>query len=425
MKRQRRMRTLAVLLAFGLLLSMMPTGAISLPAQAAPQAAGTTAELSPSTFQLDADCRILQHVDEAVFAAGNHVARLKQRETLDTYVFLNADGTQTVYYMDGNVKFLDKDGVVREKDISLNATRAGFTTASNDVGLNLPTDLRTGITLSYGGVDLTMTPENIGAATGRQDGGKVYYDDIYGEGTGLIYTPTLTGLKEDIVLRAYEGVNSFSFLLNTDGLRLYKNEQGRYYFAQSANAETKWELADIVAYDANARHCLGELTVETITMGQQYRLTVSISEEFLTAESTAYPVYIDPTIEVSDSTHGTNAVADSTVYANQPNLNTGTWQFNHAGYYDNVYGTGRVVYRLTGLLEDPYYEMIESSRIQSAMFYITEASGSASVPINLFNLASNASWTETNITWATTGEYGSIYITEQIGYNQTTGFNRK
>lgn len=424
MNRQRRMKTLAVLLVFGMLLSWMPAGVISLPAQATTDAAGATAELSPSTFQLDADCQLLQYVDEAVISAGNHVARLKEKETLSTYVFLNADGTQTVYYMDENVKFVDSTGAVREKDISLTATRSGFATASNDVALSLPSDLNQGIGLSYGGYDVTMIPENISTATVQQQDGKIAYLNCYGKGTGLIYTPTLSGLKEDILLSAYTGVNSFSFLLNTDGLRPYTDAQGRYYFATSANADYKLKLADIVAFDANARFSLGSVTITPITMGQQYRLTVTVDEEFLTAETTAYPVLIDPTIEVSDDLIGGGSIEDATVYSNQLTLNTGTWPYNHAGYYDSTYGTGRVVYRLSGLLEDAAYQSMSVSEIDSAILYLTEATGSASAQVNLYAFTSNSSWSETNITWNTMGTSSdTIYAQGYLSYNQTTTFD--
>jgi len=35
-----------------------------------------------NTLQLDADCQILNYIDSEVFSQGNHVARLKEEETL-------------------------------------------------------------------------------------------------------------------------------------------------------------------------------------------------------------------------------------------------------------------------------------------------------------------------------------------------------
>lgn len=426
MSQNKRRQSISLLLIFCLLLSCLPGGAIAQTTEAEPQAsaAPTTAVTPADTFQLDADCQILRYVDESVFTAGNHVARLTEQETLDTYVFLNADGTQTVYYMDENVKYLDENGVVREKDITLSATRSGFATASNSVGLSLPTNLAQGITISYGGYDVNLIPENIAAATAVQQDGKIAYLNCYGKGTGLIYTPTLSGVKEDILLSAYTGVNSFSFLLNTDGLRLYTNEQGRYYFAKSANAEFKVELADIVAYDANGQHSLGSITVTPITMGQQYRLTVTIDENFLTAETTVYPVLIDPTITVSDTLTGANAIEDATIYQGKPSVNYGILTENYAGYYNSEFGVGRTVVRLTGLLSDDTYQSVSAYQIQAATFYLKESSNTAPVQVNLFPLNSNSTWTESNVTWNNVGTFDSILqYFQEMGYNSTGSFD--
>jgi len=128
---------------------------------------------------------------------------------------------------------------------------------------------------------------------------------------------TLSGVKEDILLSEYTGQNSFTFLLNTDGLNVYQNEQGRYYLAAAENAVTRMKMADIVAYDANTKFSLGTMTVTPITAGQQYRLTVTIDEEFLTDEATAYPVLIDPSITVTE-TDAQNAIEDVGIYENKP-----------------------------------------------------------------------------------------------------------
>lgn len=374
-------------------------------------------------LQLDADCQILKYVDEEVFLDGGHVARLKEEETLSTYVFLNSDGTRTVYYMDENVKFRDENGAVQEKDISLTATTQGFATTRNDVALSLPTNLAQGVTMSYGGYDVTLIPQNISTSTTvRQQDSAVLYANCFGHNTGLIYTPTLSGLKEDILLGKYTGVNSFTFLLNTDGLNVYQNEQGRYYLAQSADAEMKMEMADIVAYDANTRHCLGEMTVTPITAGQQYQLTVTIDEDFLTAETTAYPVFIDPTITVSDNTHGAGAIEDSTIYSGKPTLNTATWQYNRVGYYDDNYKIGRTVIHLASLVADSTYKSLDASQLLSVVFYAKEGTGTASAPVELRALTSY--WPENQTNWnSVNGHASAVFATANMINNQFSAFN--
>ena len=183
----------------------------------AEQAAAVTEEIP--ALQLDADCQILSHVDAEVFAAGNHIARLPEEETLSNYVFLNVDGTKTVYYMDQPVKFEKADGTVVEKNLTLTAATGGYTTTQNDIQLTIPTDPTNGIRLVYDNHAITLIPQGGTLSTAPQTtDSSVTYPDYYGEGMSLRYTPTLSGVKEDILLDAYSGMNSFTFRLNTGGL---------------------------------------------------------------------------------------------------------------------------------------------------------------------------------------------------------------
>lgn len=100
----------------------------------------------PVDFENEA---ILQYVDQDVFRASNHIKRLPQEETLDTYVYLNQDGTKSVYFMEENVKYVDANGNVQNKDISLKETKNGFTTVKNDVSVFIPTNVANGIQVSH------------------------------------------------------------------------------------------------------------------------------------------------------------------------------------------------------------------------------------------------------------------------------------
>lgn len=44
-------------------------------------------EVEPVEVLIEEECRILDYVDKEVFEKGNHVAQIREEETLDTYVF--------------------------------------------------------------------------------------------------------------------------------------------------------------------------------------------------------------------------------------------------------------------------------------------------------------------------------------------------
>lgn len=104
--------TLSLVLILCLVLPMVPVHAADVSQSAAapsvePTVPPVTEEISVSQFRLNSDCQILRYVDEEVFRSRDHIARFETEETLSSYVFLNRDGTKTVYYMDEPVKFRD------------------------------------------------------------------------------------------------------------------------------------------------------------------------------------------------------------------------------------------------------------------------------------------------------------------------------
>ena len=376
-----------------------------------------------SVTDLTQDTQILTHIDETVLTANKHVARLTEEETLSSYVFLNSDGTKTVYYMDKEVKFLDKDGKTVEKNISLTNTLNGFTTVSNDIGLHLPNDPADGIRLSYNGYDIIIVPEGGSLSkTAQSNDTSVIYPDYFGSEVSLMYTPSLDGLKEDIVLTSYTGVTTFSFRLFTDGLCLYQ-ENNRYYLASPESAEMQIDMGDVVAFDARGRFSVGTAAVTTVALGQEYLLTLSVDESFLTDETTTYPVSIDPTLTVSDNTHGAGAIEDITIYSGTPNANC-DWSYLHCGYYNSTYKIARTMFRLTGLLSSSEYQAASAATITSAEFHIQEATGTAALPVHIYSNTGNSGWTETGATWNNSGHaLGTVYATVSPGVNQAVSYN--
>ena len=305
MYKRKPIRLIALLMAVCMLLSVLPgselrTEAAEADAKQPESAPSAETQLSATTQTLSKDCKILNYVHAEVFGSANHVARLASEETLSSYVFLNADGTRTAYYLDEAVKFVDADGKVQEKDLMLVPTVGGYTTEKNDIGLSIPTNPASGVTLLWNNTAVRIIPQGGTVGETVVEDNTVRYVDYYGSGMDLVYTPTLSGLKEDIVLQNYAGKNTFTFMLNTGGLNLY-SANGRYYLAASKTATARIDLGDVVTFDARGRFSVGTMTAQTVTVGQIYRLTLTVDEDFLTDPNTVYPVSIDPTMTVSDN----------------------------------------------------------------------------------------------------------------------------
>lgn len=438
----------AVILSVCLILSVVPAEALD--ADRISTAVGEDSTVNEGTAVKDegaviapeaallADCQILRYVNEEAFREKNHVSRVPGEETLSSYVFQNADGSRTVYFLDEPVKYVDSAGIVREKDLTLKAvgtdnslmldsslasggsqTASGYVTTANDIGLTLPTNPSDGISLTYEGSRITLIPQGgTQGVTAQLAEGGVNYPDFFGEGMSLRYTPLLSGVKEDIILRAYTGVNTFTFLLNTNGLGLYE-ENGRYYVASSPDAENPLELGDLVTFDAHGRFSVGTTTAQTLTPNQSYRLTLTVDEAFLTDENTTYPVTIDPSITIPAEN---TAIQDATIYSGTPDMNA-NWTYLHAGYYDDTYKIARTLFRFPGLTGSSTYLFPEEFTITSVKFHIWEATGSAPQTVNICSFFGLDTWTESTVTWNDIGTADKVYATGSPGYGNETLYN--
>ena len=185
-----------------------------------------------------------------------------------------------------------------------------YTTLDNDVYALFPTNLAQGMTLVFGEHSVRMTPAGTGltvtaggnvtktttASLSDSDvAERLLYPNVFGLGTAVQYTPTLTGVKEEILLARNVGKNSFAFLLETGGLVLTE-QNGQFVLIDPETEQQVGKLGEIIVFDSAGQIVRGQLTAQTILAGQKYGITVSVDQEFLA--SATYPVAIDPDMSV-------------------------------------------------------------------------------------------------------------------------------
>ena len=280
-----------------------------------------------------------------------------------------------------------------------------FVTARNDVNLSIPKEISNGIKLGYNDKNVVLRPVIEESIEGVKEEETVVYKDAFGDYTELRYTPTLCGVKEDIVLSEYVPDTEYKFLIVADGKKLFSDEKG-LYFSEDENKIEKIRLGDVIVFDNSGRFSEGELKVEENEDGS-YLLTIIPDEEFLADPETVYPVIIDPSLTVSDNTHGANAIQDAPIFSGKPNQNFGNYSYDSIGTPNATYGVGRTVVRLKGLTDSAEFQGLTPSKISSVYFYVKEASGVNNQTIDLYPLG-NSSWTETGVTWNNIGGYASI-----------------
>ena len=248
---------------------------------------------------------------------------------MNKVVFLNADGSHTAYFYDHPVKYVDDTGKI--KDITLNIAESNvagqFETAANSSVTTFSRNVTDGIGLRSDNTAISLVPHLPAAATKTMTATKATNSAVakqidskriaytYDDKTTLEYSLTYTGFKEDIVVSEYTGQTRYDFTLYTNGLKLTERN-GSFYLVDTAGA-VKAQLGDIIIFTADDRNnTMGDMVAKTVVENQEYLLTILVDPEFLADEKTAYPIRIDPTIDISHENNGDGAIEDVTINSN-------------------------------------------------------------------------------------------------------------
>lgn len=387
-----------------------------------------TVEEAFGTLDADTVPEIIGY-DTAV--AKTHIQRLYDEEgdDLSKVIFLNADGSRTAYYYDHPVKYVDGTGKI--KDITLNIAESDvagqFETAASSSVTTFSKNVTDGIALRGNNTAISLVPHlstntsktltavktASNATVRRIDNKTVAY--TYDDKTTLEYSLTYTGFKEDIVVSEYTGQTRYDFTLYTNGLKLTERN-GSFYLADTAGT-VKAQLGDIIIFTADDRNnTMGDMIAKTVVENQEYLLTILVDPEFLADEKTAYPIRIDPTVEICYDNNGSGAIEDVTINSNGGS--DGTAYSLSIGLRES-YGVARILMKFPGL--------DLSSLGPDAV--ITEASVELrdlmceDTPLTIFcYLFSGNAWTESTANWSNVNPHSLAILlsSKTISYESGT-----
>lgn len=362
---------LAVLLIFSICTSLLPASVLAVPAE---EPAG---EKTPTMVDFIAGTATAEDIygvlDPSIVPAAidyneavekNHIARCYEDEgtDLNKIIFLNIDGTKTMYTFDFPVKYVDDNGNIQDirLEIADSTVNAGeFQTAANDTVTTFAARFTDGIALEGNDTEIrlipilpladlamTMSTTDIAAPTAtaqRIDADTVAYP--YDAKTTVEYSLTYTGFKEDIVVSEYTGQTTYPFRLLTNGLALEEINGSFFLVDDQGNIEAS--IGDIIIFTADERNnAFGDIEPKTIIENQEYLLNIVVDADYLADPTTTYPIRIDPTIEINYNNNGASAIEDITISTNK----------NYSGSHNSLYvgrrsteGIARALMRFPGL----------------------------------------------------------------------------
>ena len=277
----------------------------------------------------------------------------------------NEQGENVSYIFSEPIAFFDAEGKMQYKEIGIErqtdakAMQDGYThtNGTNDYRINFAEDAATGIQvqkdtvswkLAVDQADKNITGELSSEKADSKGIGVFCYENAFGHDTVLKYYPQLNGVKEDIILNRYNGISEFSFSLVVDNGYAVLNEDNTVTIHNNTTGKVvdtftpPYACDSIEKEDENspALHYVDcEYSLEKVGEGE-YLFSIVVPKAFLEAETTVYPVIIDPT------TSSIYQSLDTPVYSGYPTSSYSSNAMNCFGRASE-YGYGRVLTKFT------------------------------------------------------------------------------
>lgn len=331
-------------------------------------------------------------IDSGKALQKGHVNRLKSRESnLNTVVFQNNDGTETTYIFMRPVKYIDDNGVVQDKSdkvTSLTDRTYSHGMMNNNVKALFPKSSNYGAKIQYQNYSVQMKPDTTYSSVPSViDDTTIVYNGVFGENTLLKYQTKLNGVKEDIVLIKNVGQNEFGFTLTLTNLS--PTLINDIWYLKNSSNDIVASLGEVIISDSAGNDTKGTMSIKSASSKGTFNVKISVPQAFLNSASTVYPVYIDPTVTISEQ--GTyygyddngfsyleyyDAIQDTGVYSSSGAAATAIANPNyHKLGYDGV-SIGTIIYKLYDFYgEFGQYKTLEAGQINSALMYITVGIG--------------------------------------------------
>ncbi len=217
----------------------------------------------------------------------------------------------------------------------------------------------------------------------------IRYESVYPY-TDIEYIVSQNAVKENIVIKSAESAAIYRFKYQMTGLIAVLNDNGSISLLDEKNKKLEYEIPSPYMYDAN-----GEIsrdvhyTLSEVAEGT-YIITIVADEEWLSDETRAYPVVIDPSIS-SD-----RIVWDTFVNSADPDETYGDW-----GVWVGPSYTGFARNRMPTL---PSGATITSGKLHVYYYYLNGVTGSRT--IGAYKMTKT--WDEMNVSYNTLkNSYGS------------------
>ena len=405
-----------------------------------------------------------------------HTIRLYGQESdLNSVVYLNGDGTQTMYCYSQPIKYVDAEGVIRDRSTALVSRADGkYAFANqNDVVTSIPKSLTAATPLQVEGYGMrlafyphssanvsealyatqkdsyaarrndnqimprTENPVSFAkdvnglvaeesvrtaeaASVSKQADDTVHFAKVFAPNTTMEYQLDIEGVKENILLYSADAPTVYSFVLLTNGATLKQSEKGLII---TNGTEAQGAISPVVVFDSGTERHYSHATLTQISEvrpDEEYRITYILDKAYLNDPETVYPVVVDPSVTITyQAQTSTKYIQDAVVYAGAPTTAAGTWQYAHVGYESASYKEGVLVIRMPGMFENSVVKTLANN--YSVKLCLYEGSGKVTASKLSVRRGMVPTWQESTVTYNTVGRLDGPKYSETT-VNQTNRF---
>ncbi len=431
------MRMLSLILIVSLLWNMLPVSVLGAALRAAQDEADTPVVLEPSIIEEteqpeeisiigELTDRRTENIKEYLLSNGNTLAAVYgnpvhyqedgQWKDIDNTLTTKADGTYVNTAGAWDVSFpqtlsnanhitITKDGytlsfgmagqlrqgnaVIRAGENVLYATEAG----------NVPTLTVSAASISQAQIQQVDLTEAKAAAKHPQLvqeklASRLAYSQVYAN-TDIVYDLDTNRVKESVILSQYDStLRGYRYTLNTGGMIPVLSDDGHIDFYDARGEEIVMTMPAPFLVDANFEYNW-DVEVTLTGSGNTYTLTYTLPQQWLAAEDRAWPVVLDPVVNVNNSG---SVVADQTVFnitSKDP-----TWGMIQCGYSTTT-GISRFYLAFKSLPTLTSADVIVDAQV--TLHKAVDSSNTIFVGVH----SVNSTWTSSGITWANKPSFGA------------------
>lgn len=418
------MRTLSFLLVVAMLWNMLPVSVLGAELRSLQNGSGLTADMDSIAVQEGKQVTVVGELTDkrtestkefllsngnilaAVYGSPVHYQENGQWKDIDNTLVARTDGTYTNTAGVWEVSFPETLG--GSKQVSI--TKDGYTLSFAMAG---KLSLGSGAVVRAAGADQTLAVSATSTSRAQVQimdfsqakaeaqhpelvrdklTSRLSYANVYSN-TDVIYDLDSNRVKESVVISQYDSaLRGYKYTLNTGGMIPVVGEDGRIDFYDEKSEEIVVTMPAPFLVDANFEYSW-DVEVSLTGSGSNYTLTYMLPRQWLADQSRAWPVILDPVVEVDNSLMN---VADQTVFdQGSKSYNWGIIQCGHSA----TLGKCRFYLGFNKIPTLGPADIIVDARVT-----LTKAVNSKK-PFYVSVHAVDSTWTSKTITWENKPDY--------------------